>query len=65
MQHTTKPITRVTSEGFIVKIKENAVIGYKCTACSTVHVTDETTYSNIDLLCQYIEHCQMTHRFCK
>lgn len=65
MQHTTQKITKVTPEGYIVKIKGNYVIGYKCNACSTAHVADETTYSDIDLLVQYIEQCQMTHRFCK
>lgn len=60
--NATKPITRVTPEGYIVEVADNNVIGFKCMGCSTTHIADES--ASVDELVEMIGQAQDTHKYC-
>lgn len=59
---TTKQVTRVTPEGFIVEVATNGVIGFKCQGCSTAHIAEDNLTQ--EQFVDYIFNCQETHKSC-
>lgn len=61
MNQTTEQKTKVTRDGIVTDMEDN-VIGYKCFACSTVHILRDEDYSSIEFMAETIGMWQEMHR---